>query len=276
VPNIPVLALPARARARLGRTFQIDALAPYPQRPPQHLWAFTNRSFVRSAGLIVAGYDFNTESLRLRLLKSALAEDGVDAALIDSLDESDVTDDALGIVPSTRALPRLPTATAAKLTSPARPPGLRRGYSIKAYNRARAEQALARELTGAWVDSGAAQVEQLHLDLSGVGTRDLQRSINAPIRITHISASGQSSQDAAGASRYAWSVTPPGLGEGAGVLAALAALSPVMNGQSLSLACDVPVTSGAVELRASALNSSAIERIAILLAVSYRRLVRKT
>lgn len=270
--RISVADLGERARARLGRTYQVTALAPYPARPAQHLWSFTRRGFVHGAGDLDAGFGFGGDSNLLRRLKNGLAAEGADQATLDSLTERDVTTDARGVTARAPALARLPAALREKIASPTRPPKMQNWF----FEKRPAQKLRALELTARleeYEDAGTGGVQELYFSATDAGNPGvLASTIAPPVRITGISVALSMSLALGGS--YEWSVSPPGVGEsmGSSVGGAAAPRSASADTGPIVITCDVPVINAAVLLRAAARLGGAGDQFIALIAVAYRRL----
>lgn len=271
--DIRVKDLSARAALRLGRTYQVNALAPFPVRPPLQLWQPWRRNFVHGAGELGAGFGFGGDSNLLRRLKMGLAAEGVDQPTIDSLTEADVTRDARGVKVKPAALARLPAAIRDKIARPATAPKLQNWFFEKrpALRLARQQATLQAD---DYEDTGIGDVEQLRILAEGGVTRIGSATIPPPVRLTHIYATINLAVQAN--NFYAWSVTPPGVGD-SDVGDAVNGATPVTdNGTNVTIPCDIWVINTTVLLEGRIFVTAPAAHSNLLVAVSYTRLRRKT
>ncbi|MGH8725792.1 MAG: hypothetical protein ACREU1_13110 [Burkholderiales bacterium] len=271
--NIRIHDLAARARARLGRSYQVAALAPYPARPALDLWALNRRPFVHPASEISAAFNFGADSNALRRLKQALRDDGLEQADIDALTNADVATDQLGVTATARALARLPAAVRDKLTAGPRAPTLSNRFSVRSALRHAAEARDDAFLRATYTEASATRTEQLYLRASGIEDVTREQSIPGPLRLKQITVTFSNVLGGVLGSFYQWSVSPPGIGEAQGIIAGNSPRSALDAGDTLSLDLDIPVIGGAVTMRARANVTEATATFNLLITVTYRPLI---
>lgn len=185
--DIRVKDLSARAALRLGRTYQVNALAPFPARPPLNLWQPWRRAWMHPAADLGAGFGFGADSNLLRRLKNGIAAEGLDPAGLDTLTNADVTTDRRGVAVRPAAAARLAAATREANTKAERPPKLQNWFFEK-----RPAQRIARKLasaeTGEYEDAGGGEAIDIaiHLPEGAAARSSRSKYIAAPIRLTHV------------------------------------------------------------------------------------------
>lgn len=271
--DIRVKDLSARAALRFGRTYQVNALAPFPVRPPLQLWQPWRRGFVHGAGDLGAGFGFGGDSNLLKRLKMGIAAEGLDPAGLDSLTDADVTTNRRGVTVRPAALARLSAATREKITAAERPPKMQNWFFER-----RPALRIARQQAAAqaddYEDSGSGDVEVLRIGVFAAGSNLNSAIIVPPVRLTHIHVSVLLSVSTF--NFFQWSVTPPGIADSGAGDAINGAVSVLDNGTSYNLNCDVPVLTSAVALIAQISQPNGAAPSTILVSVAYRRLRRKS